>query len=123
MVKAEYNQNIKTILDSFLLEIDGVTPGKMFGYPAYYIGKRLFACVYGEGAGLKVPEALARELVGTDGIISFQPMGRAKMREWIQINRQNHNDYLKDKDLFKASIDYVSKAKKMKIKITLQIRS
>jgi len=109
MSKTKYNQRIKETLDSLLLDYPGVISGKIFGYPAYYVRKKLFACVYEDGIGIKVPEDLAKELIGTQGIINFQPMGRAKMREWIQINRQHPNDYLKDKEIFKASIDYVSK--------------
>jgi hypothetical protein len=112
MGKTKYNQNIKEILDSFLLQFPEVTRGKMFGYPAYYAGKKLFACVYENGVGIKVPEDLAEELIKTEGIISFQPMGRTKMRQWIQINRQEPDDYLKDKEIFKASIDYVLKITK-----------
>ena len=55
MAKAEYNQKIKESLDSFLLVFTGVAAGKMFGYPAYYFGNRLFACVYEDGVGVKVP--------------------------------------------------------------------
>jgi TfoX/Sxy family transcriptional regulator of competence genes len=109
MTKAKYNQDIKEKLDLFLLELPGVTAGKMFGYPAYYVGKKLFACVYEDGVGLKVPQGLAEELVKTEGITYFQPMGRAKMKQWIQINRQELDDYLKDKDIFNASIDFVLK--------------
>ena len=109
MGKAKYNQYIKETLDSFLLEYPGVIAGKMFGYPAYYVGKKLFACVYENGVGIKVPEDLAEDLIKTEGIVNFQPMGRAKMRQWIQINRQEPDDYLKDKEIFKASIDHVLK--------------
>lgn len=86
----------------------GVVPGKMFGYPAYYVGKKLFACLYEEGIGIKVPEDLANSLIGKDGIISFKPMGKTKMREWIQINREKSSDYLDDEDIFKKSIRFVS---------------
>jgi TfoX/Sxy family transcriptional regulator of competence genes len=110
MGKARYNQDVKEIFDSFLLKLPEVTSGKMFGYPAYYAGKKLFACLYENGVGIKVPEDLAEELIKTEGIINFQPMGRAKMREWIQINRENPSDYYKDKEILKASIDYVSKS-------------
>jgi TfoX/Sxy family transcriptional regulator of competence genes len=112
MEKTKFNRDIRETLDSLLLEFPGVTAGKMFGYPAYYVGKKLFACLYENGVGIKVPEDLAEELIKTEGIINFQPMGRAKMRQWIQINRQKPNDYLKDKDIFKASIDYVLKSAK-----------
>ncbi|VVB63346.1 YjbR [uncultured archaeon] len=112
MRKARYSQGIKGILDSFLLEFPEVTTGKMFGYPAYYVRKKLFACIYENGVGIKVPEDLAEELIKTEGIIHFQPMGRAKMRQWIQINRRDPNDYLKDMEIFKASVDYVLESAK-----------
>ena len=80
----------------------------MFGYPAYYVNKKLFACLYEDGVGIKVPENLAKELVGEEGIIYFQPLGRRKMREWIQINRKHSEEYLKDLEIFEESIKFVS---------------
>jgi hypothetical protein len=108
MGKANFNIDHKRILDSFLLERPGVVSGKMFGYPAYYIKKKLFACVYEDGVGIKIPEKKAIELIGKKGIIHFQPLGRAKMREWIQINREKSEDYLKDQEIFDISIKFVS---------------
>ncbi|MGC9517051.1 MAG: hypothetical protein ACP5C3_05045 [Methanomicrobiales archaeon] len=108
MVNVNYNLEHKKVLDSFLLKKPGVVSGKMFGYPAYYVKKKLFACVYENGVGLKVPESNVNELIGKNGIIHFQPMGRTKMREWIQINREESEDYLKVKELFDMSIQFVS---------------
>ena len=108
MGNAKFNIEHKRILDSFLLKIPGVVPGKMFGYPAYYINKKLFACLYENGVGIKIPENKVNELIGKKEIIYFQPLGRAKMREWIQINRENSEDYLKDQEIFKISIKFVS---------------
>lgn len=114
MGKVNFNQKHKKILDSFLLNLPVVVPGKMFGHPAYYVEKKLFASLYMEGVCVKVPEKLANELIGQKGIIPFQPMGK-KMRKWIQINREKSEDYLKDRDIFESSIEFVlsiSKAKK-----------
>lgn len=108
MGKIVYNQEIKDVLDSFLTEIPIVVPGKMFGYPAYYVNKKLFACVYQDGVGLKVPSDTAENLLKEEGIIPFTPMGRKKMKEWIQINRKSPQDYLIDKDIFEESIEFVS---------------
>ncbi|MGZ7043429.1 MAG: MmcQ/YjbR family DNA-binding protein [Methanobacterium sp.] len=108
MGKAKFNPKHKEILDSFLLEKPGVVPGKMFGYPAYYVNKKLFACLYEDGVGIKVTEDNANELIGSEGIIPFQPLGRRKMREWIQINREKSEDYLKDEKIFEISIEFVS---------------
>jgi hypothetical protein len=106
--KAVFNPQHKKVLDSFLLEQEGVTPGKMFGYPAYYVNKKLFACLYEEGVGIKLPEDKAKELVGKEGIIPFQPLGRRKMRQWIQINREDSSQYLDDKDIFLESVKFVA---------------
>lgn len=111
MTKVKYNQNIKETLDSLLLDMPGVNPGKMFGYPAYYVEKKLFACVYENGVGVKVPEDIAEKLTKTEGITYFQPLGRAKMKQWIHVTRQETKDYLKDLEIFQVSIDHVSKGK------------
>ena len=108
MNKANFNQEHKKVVDSLLLKIPGVVSGKMFGYPAYYINKKLFACIYENGVGVKIPEKMANDLIGKEGITHFQPMGRAKMKEWIQINREKSEDYLKDKEIFERSIKFVS---------------
>ena len=105
--KAVYNQEIKDVLDSFLLDNPIVVPGKMFGYPAYYVSKKLFACVYEDGVGLKVPSDTAERLLREEGIIPFTPMGRKKMREWVQINRKSPQDYLLDREIFHKSIEFV----------------
>ena len=80
----------------------------MFGYPAYYIDRKLFACIYGEGVGIKVPKDFADSLVDQEGIIRFQPMGRKTMKEWIQINRERSEDYEGDMEILRVSIEYVS---------------
>ena len=107
MAKVQFNPKHKEVLDSFLLNIPIVKPGKMYGHPAYYVGGKLFASLYIDGVCVKVPESLASELLKKKEIVHFQPMGR-KMREWIQINRNKSEDYLKDQDIFDASIEFVS---------------
>ncbi len=109
MGKLTFNPNHKAILDSLLLDIPGVVAGKMFGYPAYYVNSKLFACIYGEGVGVKVPEEVAAELLSKRHIALFQPLGRPKMREWIQIDRRRSADYRNDLDIFEASIAFVGR--------------
>jgi len=109
MSNTKYNQSHKDVLDKMLLDNPIVKPGKMFGYPGYYVGGKLFACVYENGVGIKIPESMANELLEREEIVHFQPYGRKKMRKWIQINRQNSEDYRQGKGIFEASIMYVSK--------------
>lgn len=108
MSKANFDPEVKKAVDSILLKNPSVVPGKMYGYPAYYMNRKLVACIYDKGVGVKVPEGVANELIGKKGIVHFQPMGRAKMREWIQINRENPKDLLKDIEIFETSIDFVA---------------
>jgi hypothetical protein len=108
MSKSNYNENHKQVLDKILLEITEVKPGKMFGYPAYYIGGKLFACVYENGIGIKVPEQTANRFIQQPHIDYFQPLGRKQMREWIQINRENSEDYWQDKEILFAALEYVA---------------
>jgi len=49
----------------------------------------VFASVYDDAVCVKVPESLANELFKCEEIVHFQPMGRRKMGEWIQINMKN----------------------------------
>ena len=76
MVKAQFNIKHKKILDSFLLQVPFVKPGKMYGHPAYYVGGKLFASLYMEGVCVKVPEPMVNELLKRNEIVPFQPMGR-----------------------------------------------
>ncbi len=105
--KVSYNEKHKETLDSILLDIPEIKAGKMFGFPAYYIGGKLFACVYEDGVGIKVPQELAQQLLKTKHAVPFQPFGKAKMREWIQINRKRSADYIKDQDILRKSFEFV----------------
>lgn len=98
----------KAILDALLLNWPGVVAGKMFGYPAYSVNGKLFACLYGEGLGVKVPKAIADALLSERHVVPFQPLGRPKMKEWIQLNRANPEDYRMDESTLRISTDFVS---------------
>ena len=115
MSKAQFNIKHKEVLDTFLLNIPFVKEGKMYGHPAYYVGGKLFASLYMEGVCVKIPGSLAAELLKREEIVPFQPMGR-KMREWVQINRDKSEDYLKDQDIFEASIEFVASLANIELK-------
>lgn len=107
MPKFNVESSHKETLDSLLLNIPNVVQGKMFGYPAYYVNGKLFACIYGEGLGVKVPEDVAIKLLSEQHIVPFQPLGKPKMKEWIQINHMKSEDYRKDMDIFLISVEFV----------------
>lgn len=106
MAEPKFDPALHATLDKLLLPLPGVTPGKMFGFPAYYVSRKLVACVYGRGVGVKVPEAYARELLTQPHVTPFQPMGKPKMREWVQLNRERYEDHAQDLAVFEAAVAY-----------------
>ncbi len=83
--RPSYYVDILIVLNRLLGKRVDVTQGNMFGFPAFYTGGKLFACVYGDGVGLKLPEQVIQGLQGKPGITPFRPYGRPKMKEWIHI--------------------------------------
>lgn len=107
-MKEKFSKNHKAILDALILKKANVKAGKMFGYPAYYAGKKLCICLYEEGVCVKVPETIASALLERDkNVIPFQPMGKPKMREWIQINLKDSGEYRNYEKVFQQSINYL----------------
>jgi len=105
---ANYIPEHKVVLDELLLSQPQVRSGKMFGFPAYYAGKKLCICLYEEGVGIKLPEQSAAKLLAEDpNAIPFQPMGKPKMREWVQINLGRSEDYRRYQGAFEESIRHV----------------
>ena len=111
---ANFNPQHKEVLDGLLLGQPNVKAGKMYGFPAYYTGKKLCICLYEEGVGVKLPEASAAKLLAEDRhVIPFQPMGRPKMREWVQINLPRPQDYKAYQSVFEESVRYLLSQQEM----------
>jgi hypothetical protein len=98
----------KAQIDALLLKLPGVGARKINGLDAYFVSDKMFACISGDGIGLRLPVATATELqFSRDNIVPFQPGGMASSREWIQINRADAAEYEKDLELFRTSLDFV----------------
>ena len=102
----------KAQIDALLLKLPGVSARKINGLDAYFVSDKMFACISGDGVGLRLPVATATELqFSRDNIVPFQPGGTASTREWIQINRSDAAEYEKDLELFQASLAFVKGAR------------
>lgn len=102
----------KALIDDLLLKLPGVTARKINGLDAYFVSDKMFACISGEGIGLRLPATTATELQFSRGdVVPFQPGGMASSREWIQIDRAEAAEYEKDLQLFRASIEFVKAPK------------
>ena len=98
----------KERIDALLLALPGVSARKINNLDAYFVSDKMFACISGDGVGLRLPAATATELqFSRDNVVPFSPGGMASTREWIQINRADAAEYEKDLDLFKASLEFV----------------
>ncbi len=98
----------KLQLDALLLTLPGVSARTINGLDAYFTADKMFACISGDGIGLRLPVATATELkFSRDNVVPFQPGGMASTREWIQIDRADAADYEKDLPLFQASVAFV----------------
>ena len=75
MSKVKFNPEHKEFLDGFLLSCYDVQTKKMFGYPAYWINGKMFACLYEDGVGIKIPESLTTELLEKSNIIHTYRLG------------------------------------------------
>jgi hypothetical protein len=102
----------KAQIDALLLKLPGVSTKKINGLDAYFVNDRMFACISGNGVGLRLPVAAATELqFSRDNVVPFQPGGLASSREWVQIDRADAAEYEKDLPLFQASLDFVKSAR------------
>ena len=98
----------KAQIDALLLKLPGVSARKINNLDAYFVSDKMFACISGDGVGVRLPVAVATELqFSRENIAPFQPGGMTSTREWVQINRANAAEYEKDLDVFQASIDFV----------------
>jgi len=98
----------KAQIDALLLRLPGVSAKKINDLDAYFVSDKMFACISGDGVGLRLPAATATELqFSRNNVVPFQPGGMASSREWIQIDCADVADYEKDLELFRASLEFV----------------
>jgi hypothetical protein len=107
-VTADKQPTRKSQIDAVLLKLPGVSTKKINNLDAYFVNDKMFACISGNGVGLRVPVATASDLqFSRADVVPFQPGGVTSSREWIQIDRADAADYEKDLELFQAALDFV----------------
>jgi hypothetical protein len=106
-MKVEFDAGQKKVLDEMLSDLPGVRPGPMFGFPGYWAGRKLFACLFGEGVGLKLPPRRAEEVLKKPGFSPFLPRGR-RMAAWVMVTPRRPTDLKRFAGLFRESFEYVA---------------
>lgn len=106
-----YDEAVKTVIDSLVLGMPGVKIGKAFGYPAYKINGKIFAFVGSHALSLKLPAARVKTLIAQDTAIEhFQPAQGVIWREWIAIKRDSPAAYEQDVELLEEAMLFVANA-------------
>jgi hypothetical protein len=102
----------KAQIDALLLRLPGVSARKISDLDAFFVNDKMFACISGNGIGLRVPASTASELqFSRSDVVPFQPGGMASTREWIQIDRADAADYEQDFELFRTALEFVKGAR------------
>jgi hypothetical protein len=98
----------KALVDALLLKLPGVKTKKINALDAYFVGDRMFACINGNGVGLRLPVATARDLqFSRENVGPFNPAGLPSSKEWVQVEREDAAEFEKDMELFQAAYDFV----------------
>jgi len=64
----------KAQIDTLLLNLEGVSARKINDLDAYFVSDKMFACLSGDGVGLRLPVATATELqFSRNDVVPFQP--------------------------------------------------
>jgi TfoX/Sxy family transcriptional regulator of competence genes len=66
-VPIPYRRELTSFLEEFTAQHRGVRFGKMFGLPALYAGRRLFACLLEDGVIVRLPEDEAKRALKSGG--------------------------------------------------------
>jgi hypothetical protein len=103
----EFKEGHKHLLDKLLPDLPRARAGKMFGFPGYYAGPKLFACLFGTGVALKLPPARVTELLKKPGFSPFLPRGR-QMTGWLMFEPRKPADLRNLPALFRESLEYVA---------------
>lgn len=116
MKKNRYWPELKTEVDNILLSHPQVKEGKMFGYPAYYVNKKLAICHYHEGLAMKLHEDSINHLQNNCTILSepFCPMGKSMGKNWTIVFPKSAKEIRNIEDVLFASIDYLAEEAKKK---------
>jgi hypothetical protein len=103
MADTKYDPEHERILNSMLADNPMAKAGKMFGYPAYKVNDKLAVGLFDTGIVAKVGTKRVKELVGQDGIQSFEPMAGRVWKDWVLLT----GNFEQNKALFEEAVQYV----------------
>jgi hypothetical protein len=107
--KEKFSPAVKEILDEIMLNMPEVKPGKMFGYPAYYVNKKLAVFIYYDGVVLKLPDELYNKLMSSESSKAkpFSLLNKGKGKNWTIIHHETPEEFEQDFDILGTAVQYI----------------
>jgi hypothetical protein len=81
-VPIDFRSDLEPFLREFVTMHRGLRMGKMFGLPAGYAGRRLFACLIEDGVIVRLPKDVAKREITSRRGKPFSPKGKAS-GSWV----------------------------------------
>jgi hypothetical protein len=106
-IPQKYRDDVLAALSSLLADRPDATPRKMFGYPGFAVGGKMFVCLFNAGIALKLPAAQVPVALERPDAEPFRPGGKIT-REWVYIAHDDAAAYEADIDLLEAALAYVA---------------
>lgn len=107
MATMTFDPKLQPVADRALLALPGVRKGQAFGLPGYFLGKKLLACLYVDGLTLKLPLAMAQDLLQQCRVAPFEPMPGRPMCEWVLIRPATAALLRARRAWLEAAVEYV----------------
>lgn len=105
-----YREELLEALRALVARKRGVREAKMIGLPAFYAGGKLFACVWRQGIGLRLPDERASKLVDRGVAGPFRPYGRKALRDWVELRPESADAVADHRTLIDAAIRHAKSA-------------
>ncbi|MCA9912903.1 MAG: MmcQ/YjbR family DNA-binding protein [Anaerolineae bacterium] len=94
-MQSKYRQDVVDILSEMLYGMPDVRLSKAFGYPAFKVGRRIFAFVGANGISVKLGAARVQELVDTNPAYKVFEVGEGvPWKGWMSIAYEDPEAYL-----------------------------
>jgi hypothetical protein len=103
MPNFESDPALEQILDRLLGDNPIAKAGKMFGYRGYKVNDKLAVGLFDTGIVAKLGQKRAKELIGQNGIQSFEPMAGRVWKDWVLVT----GNFDQNKSLFDEAVQYV----------------
>ena len=104
-----FRADLKPFLAEFIEQHRGLRIGRMFGLPAGYAGRKLFACLMDDGLIVKLPERVAKEQVRSGKAALFIRQGRPS-KAWVKYRPRTARDATRLTPILEVAARHVAEA-------------